>query len=143
MHVVLGKQMMPMIFSVVFVFAIVAVFGFWHAYTMEMSADGQMQDCPFMIMGTICKMSIFDHVMIWRAMLVALPQEISFFSLSAFFSFFLAIIFLRRTPLRPLSCADEMKMLFLRESENPLFFYGLEQAFFRGIVHPKIYHVVL
>ena len=110
--------------------------GFSH-FGMEMEVGGEMLNCPFMPgQAAICTMNPLEHIAAWQNVFTALaPENILIFLIFASLIFF--FVGLRRGTNHILSAP--VLWLARRKVEIPFVLSPLEEAFLRGILHPKIF----
>lgn len=121
-------------------FVLIAFFVFFD-FGMSMNPDGSMGRCPFSPDGSICTMSLREHMNMWQTMFAAIPQKLTTTAgliLLAFWMAFAALIF--RSPLLTYS-----KLLFYdyRLYTKQLSYISLvdpvKRAIYRGRITPKIF----
>lgn len=139
-----AKEMTNTIKTIFTVIALIAftsiIFFVFLDFGMTMNPDGSMERCPFSPNGSICTMTLREHISIWQTMFAATPQKLTTASLIliALWVLFVAIIF---------------KNLLLKYSKLLLYDYRLytkqysylslidpvRRAIYRGRITPKIF----
>lgn len=128
----------------VFAFATLAVFGLGHMSGMTANENGDMAGCIFTGKTMLCKMGVIEHISLWQSIFTAMPRE----NLMLFALFFLlaTAIFITRNILdlpRLSKNKASAQKLYLTQHPNLSLFNPLGEAFFRGILNPKIYEFAI
>lgn len=105
---------------------------------MSQNATGQMSACPSMSVVKLCEMSWLAHMDKWQGLFSALPEreDVAFLAL-ILLGFSLTLLSLRSRDVGG-AYAITSHMLRSRVAHVPVRSY-LQEAFSRGILHPKIF----
>lgn len=128
-------------FAVVILILFVGVSVLGVGVSMMTDAQGHMSSCPFMNgFGSICQMNIFDHLLHWQSLFVALsPTNPSAFLIFLSIFIFIAFAFWSQSDRENKS---ELAVIFHRQ-QILILSDPLRAAFAKGILHPKIYDIVV
>ena len=129
------------ILVLVLVIAVLAI-GIWGAVsTGTMMHDGNMQNCPYVGVATLCNMTTLEHFAAWQAMFSAIPANaVSVFLLLTLLAFVLSVHNVERLPFKEqLNLLAVRQRLYTRHSLAFAYASPLQEAFSRGILNPKVF----
>ena len=111
--------------------------GFYALYSMPV--DGAMTHCPFMgDLPVFCQMTLTQHIDLWHQMF-AITKVKELFILPLWLATMIVLfLFAGRAYLHKLTSQPFYRYLYDHAPEMKVFNRML-LAFFRGIIHPKIY----
>lgn len=134
MRILRAKLSENLVLLTLVLFAFVSMYGMSMGMEIE---DGQMSSCPFMSgQAAICTMNPLEHIASWQNMFTVLAQE----NILVFLAF-ASLIFFFVGRLRGASHIFHGCALYMlgRRIEIPIVLSPLQEAFLRGILHPKIF----
>ena len=103
---------------------------------MATNQSGDMEGCIFTGKMMLCKMNAIEHISLWQSIFTAVPQELTaLLSIPVLMLFALAAAFDSRQPQKQLGHSQ----LHLEQNFTISYINPLNEAFSRGILHPKIY----
>lgn len=113
-------------------------FGFFH-FVMNQHIKDQTMSCPFMQGHTsVCDVSPLEHVKAWQSAFTTIPTKDPISSLFAIFALFALFgVSLFRKYFLCYQRTVEIILSFRRR--NFFIYHYLQEAFSRGILHPKIF----
>jgi hypothetical protein len=120
-------------------FLAIAFFAFFD-FGMTMNADGSMGNCPFSPNGSICAMTLQEHMSIWQTMFAATPQKLVTMSLVLFalWMSFVALIF-RNLLLEYSKLLFYDYRLYTKQYSYISLIDPIQRAIYRGRITPKIF----
>lgn len=129
------------VLTVITLIAFVAVgFCLFLGFGMAMNPDGSMGHCPFNPNGSLCAMSVREHLAIWQTMFAALPQKALSISvvLSTLWMIVAAFIF------KHLSLKYSKLLLYDYRPYAHRYTYSalvdvVKRAIYQGLINPKIF----
>lgn len=120
-------------------FVVVAFFVFLD-FGMIMNSDGSMGKCPFNPDGSICTMTLREHISIWQTMFAAVPQKLTTASLIllALWASFVALIF-KNLLLKYSKLLFYDYRLYTKQYSYISLIDPVQRAVYQGRITPKIF----
>lgn len=126
-------------------FIALSIFGQGHALAMEVHGQEEMNGCIFTFTGEgmICKMSIIEHISIWKSLFTATVQRINASFLAFIFSLLASIIFWYRKFLKLVEKTLPAHGYTFHDHSSLQLFDPIKIALGRGILQRKVFEPAL
>lgn len=129
------------IFAIITLIAFISIaFFVFFDFSMTMNADGSMGRCPFSPDGSICTMTLAEHMSTWQIMFAATPQKLITASLILLTLWTLFVAVVSKNLLSKYS-----KLLFYdyrlytKQYSYISLIDPIQRAIYRGRITPKIF----
>lgn len=114
---------------------------FLSLYSMPVDMNGNMVNCPFMNSSVnLCQMSLNDHINQWQQMFTALPNKTNLAYILFLASLlFAATVIFRNKFLESAKLLFPRQVLYIKQKKYLVILDPLKEAFYGGIITPKIF----
>lgn len=119
-------------------FLFFGVFGLSH-FSMDMGMDGKMfvADCPFMVGGTLCTMTLFEHVSAWQDFFASTPFQDATLILVYITSVFVLVYWIKELYSPPKN--NLLSFKYTQYTKYLSSTNSLQELFSNGILNPKLF----
>ena len=126
------------------IFSVLAacLFSVSSAFSMDKNQQGNMEGCVFTGNTALCNMSVTEDIAQWQNLFTAIPQK-SFDLLIALSLAIIAFLVGNKLARSPDGYQSSRQRCYAKQFSTLGIATPLRLAFSRGILHPKIYNLIL